>query len=148
MSPFLGVQVRRPPALVARRRFTEIDDQPTDPNARLVSLGFVSAALRRSAWFWGHRCRRVADRLRLVREPAPSYQASTTLLLTEGPRRSPATAILDDQAIAQSHAVAGLALHKLGLQQSVGSFLSRTRLRPLPTGFSLSRPAHHRATTQ
>ena len=54
----------------------------------------------------------------------PSYQASTTLLLTLGPEATPGTAILDDQAIAQSRAVAGLAVHKLGLQESVSSFLA------------------------
>ena len=54
----------------------------------------------------------------------PSYQASTSLLLTHGPEATPGTAILDDQAIAQSRTVAGLALHKLGLQRrSVSSFL-------------------------
>ncbi len=32
--------------------FTDVDDQPADPAAGLVSLGFITAALRRSAWFW------------------------------------------------------------------------------------------------
>ena len=50
-------------------------------------------------------------------------QASTTLLLTVGPEAVPGTAIQDDQAIAQSRAVAGLVVHKLRLPQSVSSFL-------------------------
>jgi hypothetical protein len=52
-----------------------------------------------------------------------AYQASTTLYLTVGPEAQPGTAILEDQTIAQSRSVAGLAVHKLGLRQSVNSFL-------------------------
>lgn len=103
---------------------TAIGDRRADFAAGLVSLGFIRAALRRSARFWS-----VAAVVGLlvgfglyVAAP-PTHQASTTLLLTVGPESVPGTAILDDQAIAHSRSVAGLALHKLGLRQSVGSFL-------------------------
>ena len=68
------------------------------------------------------------------------YQASTSLLLTVGPEATPGTAILDDQAIAQSRAVAELALHKLGLQQSVAAASSGRTRPPLVTDRVL---AHH-----
>jgi capsular polysaccharide biosynthesis protein len=103
---------------------TAVEDRPADFAASLVSLGFIRAALRRGAWFW-----RVAAVIGLlvgfglyVVVP-PGHQASTTLLLTIGPESVPGTAILDDQAIAHSHTVASLAMHKLGLRQSVSSFL-------------------------
>ena len=52
------------------------------------------------------------------------YQASTTLLLAFGPGEDVNTAAANNQAMAQSRAVAGLAVHDLGLQQSAGSFLA------------------------
>jgi len=103
---------------------TAIGDRRADFAAGLVSLGFIRAALRRSAWFWSVSA--VVGLLvgvGLYVAAPPTHQASTTLLLTVGPESVPGTAILDDQAIAHSRSVAGLAMHKLGLRQSVGSFL-------------------------
>jgi capsular polysaccharide biosynthesis protein len=54
----------------------------------------------------------------------PVYQASTSLFLTVGPEAAPGTAIQTDQALAQSRAVAALALRKLRLQESPSSFAS------------------------
>jgi capsular polysaccharide biosynthesis protein len=54
----------------------------------------------------------------------PTYDASTTLLLTVGPEGQPGTAILNDQAVAQSRGVAAIALQKLKSQESVDSFQS------------------------
>jgi capsular polysaccharide biosynthesis protein len=109
-----------------------VDDQPVDAAASLVSLGFFTAALRRSKWFW-----RVAAIVGLIvgtglylRAP-PTYQASTTLLLTVGAESQPGQAILEDQALAQSHTMAGLTLHKLGLQEGVNSFLESYTVTPL-----------------
>jgi capsular polysaccharide biosynthesis protein len=109
-----------------------IEDNSADSAASLVSLGFITAALRRSAWFW-----RVAAVIGLLvgaglyARTLHSYQASTTLLLNVGEEAAPGTAIEDDQALAQSHTVAGLALHKLGLRQSVSSFLGSYTATPL-----------------
>ncbi len=64
-------------------------------------------------------------RLRAVRQAPPTYQASTSLLITDiVPGAPPGSEILDDQAIAQSRTVAGLAVRKLGLRQSASSFLA------------------------
>ena len=108
-----------------------VEDRPADSAANLVSLRFFTAALRRSAWFW--RVTAVAGLLvgSGLYVKAHTYQASTTLLLTVGAEAQPETAILDNQAIAQSNAVAVLALHKLGLQESVSSFLGSYRATPL-----------------
>lgn len=91
----------------------------------LASLSFIIAALRRRARLW-----LIVGAVGLllgigvyVREPPP-YQATTSVLLTPSPGDDPDTAILTDQALAQSRPVAALALHKLALHSSVTSFLS------------------------
>lgn len=103
---------------------TAVEDLPNDPAASLVSLGYITAALRRSKWFW---CATAIVGLLVgsglyLRVPR-TYQASTTLLLAEGGETAPGEAIANDQTLAESHSVAGLALHNLGLQQSVSSFV-------------------------
>lgn len=111
---------------------TDVEDQSPDFNAGLVSLGFIRAAIRRSARF----CVIVAAAgmvigaaLRL--SSPPSYQASTTLYLTVGPEATPGTAIANDQAVVQSRAVAGLALRKLGLQENAETFVASYAATPL-----------------
>ena len=56
------------------------------------------------------------------KEYPAAYKASTSVLITYGPNENPTSAVLDNQAIAQSRTVAALALSKLGLQESVGTF--------------------------
>ena len=105
--------------------YTDVEGQPADINAGLTSLGFIRAAIRRSKWFWGAMAvigLLIGSGLYVALPPA--YQASTELFLKVGPESAPGTAILNDQAIAQTRTVAGLALHKLGLRQSVSSFAS------------------------
>jgi capsular polysaccharide biosynthesis protein len=110
----------QPGWLWAQDDYTGAEDQAADFNASLVSLGFIRAAIRRSVRFWGVMA--VAGLLigagAYLALP-PVYQASTQLLLTVGPEATPGTAILDDQAIAQSRPVAQAALDNLGLQRSV-----------------------------
>jgi capsular polysaccharide biosynthesis protein len=99
-------------------------DRSTDFATGLVSLGFIRAALRRSKRFWaGLAVLGLLVGLALWVTRPPISQASTTLLLTVGPEGQPGTAILNDQAVAQSRGVAGLALRELGLRQSIDSFL-------------------------
>ncbi|HEY1345426.1 MAG TPA: hypothetical protein VGF54_10605 [Streptosporangiaceae bacterium] len=101
--------------------YAVVEDQSANFNPSLVSLGFIRAAIRRNVRLWGALA--VAGFLIgagfFVALP-PVYQASTQLLLTVGPEATPGTAILDDQAIAQSRPVAEAALSDLGLQRSVG----------------------------
>jgi capsular polysaccharide biosynthesis protein len=121
-----------PDRLWANGNFTAADDSPDDFSPSLVSLAFIKAAVRRSA------------RLIIVLAAtgfmlgAAAYlasphaaQASTRLLLTVGPEPVPGTAIQDDQALAQSRAVAGLVVRKLGLTQGVDSFLGSYTATPV-----------------
>jgi capsular polysaccharide biosynthesis protein len=90
----------------------------------LTSLGFIKAALRRGARVW---CAAALIGLLLgagllVKAP-PAYEASATLVLTSNPDEDPVSAMETDQAIAQSPAVAALAMKKLGIQENVIDFL-------------------------
>jgi capsular polysaccharide biosynthesis protein len=110
----------------------DVEDRPSESAANLVSLGFFTAALRRSARFW---CITAVIGLVVgsglyLRAPH-TYQASTTLLLSVGVESQPGQAILEDQALAQSHAMAELTLRKLGLHESVNSFLESYTATPL-----------------
>jgi capsular polysaccharide biosynthesis protein len=104
--------------------FQANDDPPGELGTGLVSLGFITAALRRSAWLW---CTTAIVGLLLglglyvIRPPA--YQASTTILLVPSADEQSGDLILTDIAMAQSRLVAGRAVEKLGLRQSVSSFL-------------------------
>ena len=89
----------------------------------LVSLGFIQAAIRRTARIW---CTLgivglLAGLGLSVLLPA-GYLAETKLLLAQPPGAQ-AGWITDDQAIAQSRTVAGIALRKLGLRESAASFV-------------------------
>jgi capsular polysaccharide biosynthesis protein len=107
------------------------DAHSADFVAGLVSLGFLKSALRRSAWFWCLTA--VAGLLgglaAYLATPHP-YQASTTVLLAPNPNddvnseAANSQTMAENQATAQSYTVAGSALRKLGLRQSVASFLS------------------------
>jgi capsular polysaccharide biosynthesis protein len=56
------------------------------------------------------------------------YQASATVLLTHGPTEDIQTAAVNNLAMAETRAVAGQAVQKLKLQQSVSSFLTTYRV--------------------
>jgi len=114
---------RRQTRLSALGNFRPSEEQPADVATGLVSLGFIWAAIRRGARFWV-----VMAILGLlvgsgyyVKYP-PAYKASTSVLLTYGPDESPASAVFDNQAIAESHTVAQIALDKLGLREGLGKF--------------------------
>jgi capsular polysaccharide biosynthesis protein len=114
-----------PERLWAYDDYTELDERPAESFTGLTSLGFIRAALRRRAWLW--RTMAVAGLLiglGLALLLHPVYQASTTVLLTPMATsdEEPGTPITNEQAIAQSQTVAGLALSKLGLHESVRSF--------------------------
>jgi capsular polysaccharide biosynthesis protein len=86
-------------------------------------LRFIMAAVRRGVRVWS-----VTAAVGLVIGLGlyiahPSYQASTSVVLVPNPAELPTDAILTDIALAQSQAVAGRALHQLGLQESVSGFL-------------------------
>jgi capsular polysaccharide biosynthesis protein len=127
-----GGAAGRPARLETFGSFTDADDQPVEFSAALVSLGFLKAAIRRRRRFWAVLA--VVGFLLgagfYVMSPH-GYQASTSLLLTPGPYENINTAANDDQAMAESRAVAGLAVQKLGLKQSAGSFLATYKVAPI-----------------
>ncbi len=105
--------------------YTDLDERPADSVTGLTSLAFIRAALRRQAWLW--RVLAVAGMLVGLGVGVKLhnvYQASATLLITpmSASGELPGTPITNEQAIAQSQTVAGLALSKLGLHESVRSF--------------------------
>jgi capsular polysaccharide biosynthesis protein len=130
LSPNRGIDP--PERTWADEDLTPPEDGTADFNVGLTSLGFVRTAIRRSRRAW---CAAAAVGFLIglgvyVTSP-PVYQAETTLLLTNGPEPQPGTAVQDDQTIAQSIPVAALALHKLGLQESVSSFLASYTATPV-----------------
>lgn len=105
--------------------FAPAEDQSANFLPHLVSLGFIKEAVQRSTRFW---CLTAilgmfAGLGVYVMSPHP-YQASTTLLLTLGPNEDVNTAAQNNQAIANSRAVAGLAAHELGLPEGADSLLA------------------------
>jgi capsular polysaccharide biosynthesis protein len=96
-----------------------------DAAAGLISLSFLTSALRRRARLW---CTTAVVGLLLglglVLHAAPAYQAATSVVVTSAPGDNPLDAILTDQALAESRSVAGLTLQKLGLKENVTHFLS------------------------
>ncbi len=121
-----------PDRLEAFDDFSPAEDQPATLAAGLVSLSFIKAALKRTMLFW---CALGAVGLLIgagvaLKYPA-AYKASTTVLITYGPNENPTGAVLDNQTIAQSRSVAQLALSKLGLRESLGSFAAATTVNVL-----------------
>jgi capsular polysaccharide biosynthesis protein len=104
--------------------FAATEDRSADFVPGLVGLGFIKAAIWRSAWFLS-----VMTVLGLLGGYGASvkyhhsYQASASVLVTLSPYEDGLTAATNDQAIAETSPVAALAVHQLGLQQSVSSFL-------------------------
>jgi capsular polysaccharide biosynthesis protein len=102
----------------------DLDDRAAGPAAGLVSLGFLWAALRRTAWRW---CTLAVLGLIIgggyyaVSPPTPT--ATTSLLLVDNPSQNPVTQAQTDLALAQSLQVATAAVRQLGLPQAPESFL-------------------------
>lgn len=100
-------------------------DKPSDVTTGLVSLAFIRAAIRRGARLWCATA--IAGMLAgfgLYVAFPPAYEASASVLLTLGPYENVNSAPMDNQVIAQSRAVAGLATRMLGLHQDAGSLLA------------------------
>lgn len=129
-----GIDDGLPERLWGYDDFTATEEQQPvgDLTGGLISLGVITAALKRSKWFW---CTTAVVGLLIgcglyVKYP-PSYQASTTVLLTNNPNEDPTEAIQTDQALAQSRTVAARVVQSLGLRQSVGSLVAATTVTPV-----------------
>jgi capsular polysaccharide biosynthesis protein len=111
--------------LLGTDEYTYVDDRAADRGTGVTNLAFIKATLRRRRRFW--RTFAVLGMmvgLGLAVKAHPVYQASTSLLLT--PQAAPGEAsgapILNEQSIAESRAVAGLALAQLGLRENISTF--------------------------
>ena len=101
------------------------DERLAEYSTGLVSLGFITAALRRGVAVWGTAAViGFLIGLGIYVASPPSYQASTTVVLVPNPDESPADGILTDIALAQSRTVASRVIRQLGLHESVPKFLS------------------------
>ena len=117
----VGIGDDLPEHLWASDSFTTDEDGST---GGLVSLAFLTTALKRRKQVW---CALAVLGLVIgaglyVDKPA-LYQASTTILLNDGPDADPSSAITTDAALAQSTAVGSAVVSKLGLPGSVSNFL-------------------------
>jgi capsular polysaccharide biosynthesis protein len=104
-----------------------LEDGTADLSSGLTTVKFIRATLRRTARLWCVIA--VAGMfagLAIAVTFPPAYEATTSLLLTpvQSPDEAADEPILNEQAIAQSRAVAELAMQKLGLHEDVSSFLS------------------------
>ena len=105
--------------------FAATENRSADFVPGLVSLGFIKAAIRRSARFlFVMAVVGLLVGFGVYMKSPHSYQASASVLLTLSPYENAQTAAVDNQAMAETRAVAGLAVQELGLQQSASSFLS------------------------
>ena len=105
--------------------FAASENRSADFVPGLVSLGFIKVAIRRSARFlFVMAAVGLLGGFGYYLKSPPSYQASASLLLTLSPYENSLTAPADNQAIAETSAVAELAVKKLGLQESASKFLN------------------------
>ena len=105
--------------------FAATENRSADLAPGLVSLGFITAAVRRSMRFL-LVIALIGPVIGLgvyFKSPHP-YQASASVLLTHPPSEDILTATGNNQAMAETRAVAGLAVQELGLQQNASTFLS------------------------
>ena len=128
-----GIGDYLPDRLWTLDEFTADREPPAaDVIGALASLKFITAALRRRVRFW---CITAVVGLLvgvgLYVESPPKYHATTTVWLIPGPYENINTAANNDQAMAQTRTVAGLALQQLGLRESAASFLATYTAAPV-----------------
>jgi capsular polysaccharide biosynthesis protein len=112
--------------------FIATENRSADVVPGLVSLGFIKAAVWRSAWFLlAMAVVGLIVGFGVYVTSPHEYQASASLLITLSPYEDSQSAAVNNQAMAETRAVAGLAVNELGLQQSVSSFLSTYTVTPI-----------------
>ena len=96
-----------------------------DRAVTFTSLGFIGAALKRSALLL---CITAIFGMLIgyafyVKYP-PAFYATTSVLVTNNPNTNPGEEVQNNVALAQSQGVAGRVVQQLGLNQSASSFLA------------------------
>jgi capsular polysaccharide biosynthesis protein len=111
---------------------SEEDPPVSDFSVGLVSLGFIKAGLRRSARLWcGTAALGFVCGLGLAVTAPPTYQASTTILLTHNSSDDAVDAMQTDLALAESHTVADRAMADLKVNETVDAFVSAETITPI-----------------
>ena len=99
----------------------EVSDAPA---AKLISLGDINAAIKRSKRFW---CIAAAVGFllgcALFISTKPSYQVTVAVLITNDPSQDPVTQQATNQLLAQSPTLAKEMVQKLGLDETPTAFL-------------------------
>jgi capsular polysaccharide biosynthesis protein len=124
-SPY-GAGDDLPDSIWTHGDFTPVQEFPVvELTGGYTSGAFIKAALRRRIRLW---CATafvgVLIGLGLYVKFPPAYHATATLLLTNSPSESSATAMETEATLAQSVPVAEGVVHQLKLQQSVASFMA------------------------
>jgi capsular polysaccharide biosynthesis protein len=99
------------------------EQQPFNIAGSYASLGYISAAIRRSRRFWlaWAAIGLVAGLAVYVKYPV-SYQATVSVLIKNNPAEDVVSAMQTQQQLVQSESVATNTVKSLGLTQSVSSF--------------------------
>jgi capsular polysaccharide biosynthesis protein len=145
-----GIGDYLPERLWTIKDFTAVQEPPAAaPGGALVSLGFIKSYVKRRKrlWFATAAAGLLLGCGLYVTSPV-SYQASTSVLLIPGPYENINTAPNNDQAMAQTRTVAGLAVRELGLRESPGSFLGTYKVTPITErviAFTASAPSSSQA---
>jgi capsular polysaccharide biosynthesis protein len=101
-----------------------LTDDPADPAAGPTRHRSIRMALRRRTWLWcATTVLGLLIGLGLYLEHPLGYQASASVMLTYASDQNAADASVTDLSLAQSHSVAQGALQRLGLQESLASFM-------------------------
>ncbi len=128
-----GVGDYPPERLWVLNDFT-VDGEPSvaEVTGGLANLKFITATLRRRAKFWcAIAVLGFVAGCGFYAASPPGYQASTTVWLVPGPYENILTAPNNDQAMAETRTVAGMAVRQLGLHESAGSFLATYKVTPV-----------------
>ena len=108
--------------------FAAAEDRPvSDFAAGLTSLPYIRAALRRGARLWcaiGVIGMLLGFGLYVTLPPA--FSASATVYVLNDPTEDPISAMLTDETVAKSRAVAEIAMRRLRLRESADSFIAAT----------------------
>ena len=106
---------------------SDSDEEPpaSEISGGFTSLGYLRAALRRSARFWlAFGLVGFVIGCGLYVKFPPAYQASTQILLTNNPNEDAVAAMQTNVTLAESRPVAQAVIEKLGLKQSASSLLA------------------------
>lgn len=132
----------------------QVDDEGSsgDPTMGVATVGFLLAALgrRRMVWLTLALVGLVLG-TGMYEHLAPSYPASTTILLVFGPNQDPQQQVFTEVALVQSTAVASAVVKELGLSEPVSTFQSSYQATdPSVTivSISLSAPSSAQAVTR